>query len=79
MAKTIQLCRNGELSMFCRTRTVCGSGPTMNHQHVSERPRNTTRVGDWSEASVPVLSGPHSSRPWATSLRRLLKPHHLLN
>ena len=79
MAKTIQLCRNGELSMFCRTRTVCGSGPTMNHRPVRERPRSTTRVSDRSEASVPVLSGPHSFRPWATSLRRLLQPHHLPN
>ena len=61
MAKTIQLCRNGELSMFCRTRTVCGSGPTMNHRPVRERPRSTTRVSDRSEASVPVLSGPTAS------------------
>ena len=40
-------------------------GPPMNHRPVRERSRSTTRVSDRSEASVPVLSGPHSFRPWA--------------
>ena len=53
MAKTIQLCRNGELSMFCRRRTVCGSGPTMNHRPVRERPRSTTRVSDRLRPQYP--------------------------
>ena len=79
MAKTIQICRNGELSGFCRKRSVCGPSQTMDHQPVRERPISKTTVSDWSEASVPALSGPHSSRPWTIALRRLLQSQHLLN
>ena len=79
MAKTIQLCRNGELSEFCRKSKGCEPNLMTSHRPVRERARSTMRVSDWSETSVPALSGPHSSRPWTHSLRNLVKPRHLLN
>ena len=72
MAKTIRLSRNGELLGFCRKRTVRGPSAAMNRQPARERARIATRVSDWPEASVPALSGPHSSRPWTHSLRNLV-------
>ena len=69
MGKTIQLSRNRELSRFCHRRPVRG--------RLSPPPRDqsmaTTRASDWAKASVPALTGPHNSRPWATGLRRLLR------
>ena len=79
MAKTIQLCRNGELSGFCRKRKGCDPNRMINRRPVRKRTRSTTRVSDWPEASVPALSGPHGSRPWTHSLRNLVKHRHLLN
>ncbi len=80
MAKVIQLNRNGELSKFCRSRRRCDRRepddlPThQRHEAVSK-----TRVSDWAEVSVPALNGPHSSRPWARSLRNLVQSPHRLN
>ena len=80
MAKVIQLNRNSELSKFCRSRRRCDRRepddlPThQRHEAVSK-----TRVSDWAEVSVPALSGPHSYRPWAHSLRNLIQPPLLLN
>ena len=71
MAKTIQLCRNGELSGFCRKRKGWEPNRMISRRPVRERARSTMRVSDWYEASIPALSGPHSSRPWTTALRRL--------
>ena len=79
MAKVVQLNRNGELSEFCRSRRrydrrETDLAPQKHHEAVSK-----TRVSDWAEMSVPALSGPHSSRPWAHSLRNLVQPSHRLN
>lgn len=81
MAKTIQLCRNGELSGFCHRRPVHRACPLLDTEPVQTRRRTPprdqsmtrTRVSDWAEASVPALTGPHSSRPWVTELRHLLR------
>ena len=79
MAKVIQLNRNGELSEFCRSRRRSDRGETdpapAQHREVVSK----TRVSDWVEMSVPALSGPHNSRPWAHSLRNLVQPPHRLN
>ena len=45
------------------------------HREVVSKPR----MSEWPEASVPALSGPHSYRPWAHSLRNLIQPPLLLN
>ena len=78
MSKVIQLSRNGELSRFCRRRTAGELGQAKRHTPLHDRSASRTRVSDWAEASVPALSGPHSSRPWAFGLRRLLRQDHLL-
>ena len=74
-----QLNRNGELSEFCRSRRRSDRGETdpapAQHREVVSK----TRVSDWVEMSVPALSGPHNSRPWAHSLRNLVQPPHRLN
>ena len=49
--------------------------PPRKHREVVSK----TQVSDWVEMSVPALSGPHSSRPWAHSLRNLVQPPHRLN
>ena len=73
MAKTIQLGRNGELSKFCRRRRVRESAARRRTQTERDQPMTTTRHSDWAEISVPALNGPHSSRPWASQLRQLLR------
>ena len=73
MAKVIQLSRNGELSRFCQRRAVHESGRGGRCPPPRDRPMTRTRSSRWPEASVPVLSGPHNSRPWAIGLRRLLR------
>ena len=73
MAKAVQLSRNAELSRFCHRRQShrqlqTGTPPKTRSRYI---PR--TRASDWTQASVPALSGPHNSRPWTTGLRRLLR------
>ena len=81
MVKVIQLDLNGELSEFCRSRRRHRSDPRgtdlapQKHREVVSKPR----MSEWPEASVPALSGPHSYRPWAHSLRNLIRPPLLLN
>ena len=73
MAKSIQLSRNGELARFCYGRAA--HEPIRRRRCRPSRDRTTsiTRSSDWADASVPALSGPHSSRPWTTELRRFLR------
>ena len=79
MAKVVQLKRNGELSRFCRRyRPRRQRGADLSSHRHSEA-TSKTRLSDWTQVSVPALSGPHSSRPWTHSLRNLLKPLHRLN
>ena len=79
MAKVIQLKRNGELSDFCRRQRRWGRRESELSAHRHSGTMLKTRVSDWAEASVPALSGPHNSRPWTHSLRRLVKLGHRLN
>ena len=80
MVKVIQLDRNGELSEFCRSRRRCDRRePDDLSTHQRHEAVSKTRVSDWAEVSVPALSGPHSYRPWARSLRNLIRPPLLLN
>ena len=73
MAKTIQLSRNGELARFCHRQSV--HDPVRGRRCPLPRDGSTsrTRASDWADASAPALNGPHSSRPWAAELRRLLR------
>ena len=79
MSKVIQLSRNGELSEFCRSRRRSDRRETDLPPRKRREVVSKTQVSDWVEMSVPALSGPHSSRPWAHSLRNLVQPPHRLN
>ena len=79
MSKVIQLSRNGELSEFCRSRRRSDRRETDLPPRKRREVVSKTQVSDWIEMSVPALSGPHSSRPWAHSLRNLVQPPHRLN
>ena len=77
MAKVIQLNRNGELPRYCRRRPErpAADPPLPQRRKAAPKPQ----ASDWLEAPVPALSGPHSSRPWARSLRDLIHDRRLLN
>ena len=79
MSKVIQLSRNGELSEFCRSRRRSDRRETDLPPRKRREVVSKTQVSDWVEMSVPALSGPHSSRPWAHSLRNLVQSPHRLN
>lgn len=72
MAKVIQLSRNGELERFCVRGRADETRKEKMRPSASKRPASGGPVSDWTQASVPALSGPHSSRPWTHGLRRLL-------
>ena len=78
MAKTIQLCRNQDLSRHCHTTSV--TQPDRSPARLRSRPKTATkpRTGDLPEVSMPALVGPHSARPWATSLKRLAQYPYLV-
>ena len=66
MAKVVQLVHNGELAEFCRSQTRRRRSARHRLEQPSRQGREVvskTRVSDWAAASVPVLSGPHCSRP----------------
>ena len=80
MVKVIQLDRNGELSEFCRSRRRYDRRePDDLSTHQRHEAVSKTRMSEWPEVSVLALSGPHSYRPWAHSLRNLIRPPLLLN
>ncbi len=81
MVKAIQLERNGELSRFCRK---CPDWSQKSFEPGSRpSPKTPTRrktgASDWAGATVPALSGPHSSRPWTQTLRNITRNGHRLN
>ena len=71
MAKTIQLCHNGELSRYCHTTGVARPGRTPVRRRSRHRPAPNPRAGDLAATSMPALAGPHAARPWVTALKRL--------
>ena len=71
MAKTIQLCRNGELSMRRRNSRNTEPERTVVRRRSRHRRAGAVRGGGLPQTAMPALTGPHASRPWATSLRRL--------
>lgn len=71
MAKTTQLSRNAELGKYCHRRLA--RNPNWRGRPRHTRTANKTRTSDWNKASVPAQNGPHNSRPWAVSLKRLLR------
>ena len=73
MAKVRELLTNGELNQWCGRRAARSSG-----QYSSVAVRATARKkrsqGEWPQAGVPALYGPHASMPWAQALREMLHP-----
>ena len=78
MGKVIQLSRNGELGRYCRRRPTYV--PVRRERRPQRRDRSASRArsSDWAEASAPSLSGPHSSRPWVSGLRSLIRQDNTL-
>ena len=78
MAKTIQLCRNQDLSRYCRNTRVARPDRHQDRRRSRHRPATKPNVHAPPEASMPALAGPHSARPWTTSLKRLSQYPHLV-
>ncbi len=60
MAKTIQLCHNGELSRYCHTTSVARPGRTPVRRRSRHRPTPKPRAGDLAATLMPALAGPHA-------------------
>lgn len=71
MAKTIQLCRNGELSVRRRNGRNTEPERTVVRRRSRHGRAGAARGGGLPQTAMPALSGSHASRPWTTSLRRL--------
>ena len=76
MAKVRELCANHELDPWCY-RKVRTDRP----QRLNTRRRRVQRtdLGDWLQASVPVLHGSAENDPWVQRLRQKIHPSHLPN
>ena len=74
MAKVRELLANGELNQWCGRRTAPNSvgEPPVAVRATAREKRNQ---GEWLQAGVPSLYGPHASRPWARILRQMFHPY----
>lgn len=75
MAKMRELLTNGELNQWCSRQTARGDPVQKPGTAVRASTRKKRDQGEWLQAGVPALYGPHASRPWAKALRQML---HLL-
>jgi hypothetical protein len=80
LAKVLQLNANDEVD------TVCWgpwSQPAILPQRaratVAGIPKRSLQKGQWLQVTLPALTGPHASRPWAQAIRTLAYPVHRLN
>ena len=68
----IELVSNGELKQWCGNRLPDSRKPSLSFDLFQSK-------ADWrSRASLPVLEGPHASRPWAKVMKNLTVPHYPL-
>ena len=78
MGKVIQLERNGELARFCHRPRRRVRRETIHPPHRHRQAASRTPKIEWLDMPLPAMSGPHSSRPWARSLRNLAHPPYRL-
>jgi hypothetical protein len=72
MGKAIELVSNGELKQWCGNAPSHSIKPDISFDLFQSK-------ADWgSRASLPVLEGPHASRPWAKVMKNLAMPHYPL-
>jgi hypothetical protein len=76
MAKILQLRANGEISLHCKRRQPIEREVSIS---VKRCPSNSNSHQKWLEAGLPVLIGPHSSRPWVNRLRNMTNLSYRLN
>jgi hypothetical protein len=76
MAKVQELCANDELDAWCYRKTRCDRPKRLDTRR---RRVQRTDLGDWLQASVPVLHGPAENDPWVQRLRQKIHPAHLPN
>lgn len=79
LAKILQLNANGELVNLCRGRWRSRATACKRSRLPAGSPSVRTAKGQWLQVTIPVLIGPHASRPWAQALRALANGGHLLN
>lgn len=72
MAKVRELLTNGELNQWCERQTK--PSPIQRSPVAVRSTRKKQDRGEWLQAKVPALYGPHASRPWAKVLRQMLHP-----
>lgn len=76
IAKVRELLLNDELDTWCRRKTHMPL-----HSASSQRPKCRKHPPDraaWLQATVPVLHGPHSQRPWVRYLFNQIHCHRLI-
>ena len=77
MAKVLQLKANGEIKLWCHRREPLKG---VRVSSWSSSPKfSSDGYGEWLQARIPALSGPHASRPWVEKLRALVYDSHRLN
>lgn len=74
MAKVRELLTNGELNQWCG-RQAARSPVEKPSVAVRATAREKRNQGEWLQAGVPSLYGPHASRPWARILRQMFHPY----
>jgi len=72
MAKVRELLINGELSQWCGRQAVRGCSVQKPASRAMTRKKRDQ--GEWLQARVPALYGPSASKPWAKSIRQMLRP-----
>jgi len=72
MAKILQLSANGEIRPYCERRPPAVR-KVLSEMKVAQPSFKSRSKGHpkWLEAGLPVLVGPHSSRPWVEKLRHM--------
>jgi hypothetical protein len=80
LAKVLQLNANDEVGLVCRGPwSQPATVPQKTKTTVAPPPGRYLQKGQWLQVTLPALTGPHASRPWAQALRTLAYPPHRLN
>jgi hypothetical protein len=81
LAKVLQLNANGEVATLCQSRWRSEGTGFKGPRGLARSPtlKSTNNNGQWLQATIPALVGPHTARPWAQALRALAYGAHPLN
>ena len=79
MAKIIQLRANAQLTPVCRRQGESNVAASKPHRTFRTSQNGHQSDGQWLQAPIPALSGPHHSRLWVQALHSIAHPRHRLN